>query len=373
MTAETNRLPPELIGSLIRTALQAHKRGDRAAAHALLRKLVAHAPDDARIWLALATVAATRDEQRQALEHVIAINPAHPLAQRSLARFADLEARIGMQPHTTAASPAPPIERAAAAPPYVEEQEERPIRWPLYVVLGSAVGIVLLAYVLLRLVPPAPAATPTPVLAAGLGATAPSVVSATAPSVATTSTLATQPASAPLAPTADTLPAPTAADAASAVVATIVPPEPSLPLVPTPEAVLQPGEIVTAGEWYASLLRPDYAIALDGNIGDLQPQGRFVLALMMVANNGTAAARMPENLFTLIDSAGNPYRALPSASTAYLSAYGRAQRGDFSMEDEIPAGGRNVSVPVVFDVPLDARTLTLRVGDAATGWLVTLP
>jgi hypothetical protein len=122
--------------------------------------------------------------------------------------------------------------------------------------------------------------------------------------------------------------------------------------------------------WHASLIRPEHAVLLEGSIGALQPNGRFVLALVAVGNDSAAPAHIPPDLFTLVDGQGRRYLPIPGASTVYLDTYGRGQRGDLSMEEEIPPGGGNVSVPLIFDVPPDTRDLTLHIGDAVAGWAV---
>jgi hypothetical protein len=116
------------------------------------------------------------------------------------------------------------------------------------------------------------------------------------------------------------------------------------------------------------LLRPEYAVLLDGSIAMHQPKGRFVLVLVAIGNDGRVPARIPGDLFTLVDDQGMRYLPLPTASTAYLNTYGRGQRGDLSMEENIPPGGGNVSVPLIFDVPQNARDLTLHFGVAPGGW-----
>src|SRR5215510_3607240 len=81
-------LPPEQVTALVQTALRARQNGDQRAARTLLRALATRQPNVAQIWLALATVADTRDEQRTALERAVAIEPQNQFAQRALARFA---------------------------------------------------------------------------------------------------------------------------------------------------------------------------------------------------------------------------------------------------------------------------------------------
>ncbi len=62
---------------------------------------------------------------------------------------------------------------------------------------------------------------------------------------------------------------------------------------------------------------------------------------------------------------------LAIASTIYLNTYGRGQRGDLSLEEEIPPGGGNVSVPLLFEVPSNMRSFTLHMGDEPLGWPIS--
>ena len=137
---------------------------------------------------------------------------------------------------------------------------------------------------------------------------------------------------------------------------------------PTPRQTLAPGQIIQQGQWHAILIRPEDALELDGSIGSFQPRGRFVLALVAVGNDGQVPARLPDDLFALVDSSGKRYAPLPQISTAYLNTYGRGQHGDLSMEDPIPSDGGNKSVPLIFDVPPGMRPLYLLAGDSAAGW-----
>ena len=128
--------------------------------------------------------------------------------------------------------------------------------------------------------------------------------------------------------------------------------------------------MIVRSPWHISLLRPEYGVLLDGAIGSLQPHGRFALVLVTVGNDGTAPARIPPNLFTLEDNSGHGYKPLPAASTTYLNTYGRGLRGDLSMEEDIPPGGGNVSVPLIFDVLADAGDLRLHIAGEPLGWAV---
>lgn len=397
-------LPPVSVTALLERAIRARKSGDIAAARALLRALVALQPDLARAWLVLATVAETRAEQRSALERVLALDPRNEPARRGLERMVQVEpdapAGVGNGHHAdlrtalpagddpptvgeVAAQAAAPFAvapdrlapgeqaEAARAAPALRSAESAPqrsgrdIRWPLYLVIGVSALLVLLAAILLRgsefmaVLRPAPTAA-LPTLGAAIPVVAPALDSTAAPlpqpaaGAATLPALANPPAERPTA-----LPAPTAA-----------PPTPIPSPVPTPRQTRAPGEIVQQGQWHAILIRPQDAVMLDGSIGSLQPSGRFVLALLAVGNDGQAPARLPDDLFALVDGAGNRYAPLPQISTVYLNTYGRGQHGDLSMEDPIPSDGGNKSVPLIFDVPASARPLYLLVGDSSVGWQI---
>ena len=130
------------------------------------------------------------------------------------------------------------------------------------------------------------------------------------------------------------------------------------------------GQIVEHGPWNIGLMRPTDALVLSGSIRNLQPNGRFVLALIAVSNTASSAQVLPLNLLALEDAHGARYTPVPAASTAYVSTFGAGQAGMSSMEAAIPNGGVVVSVPVIFDVPPDARGLKLVVGGADDGWQV---
>jgi hypothetical protein len=160
-------------------------------------------------------------------------------------------------------------------------------------------------------------------------------------------------------------------------VATIAPtdaPSPTATVAPsptlTPLPTLPAGTVILRDAWTLTLLRPDHAVALNGPIGSRQPNGRFVLALVAVGNGGGAAIPAPPELFALIDEQGNRYLPEPGLSTFYLETFGRGRYGDFSLDEAIPAGVGQVSVPVIFDVPINARGLTLHLGDSVAGWPV---
>jgi hypothetical protein len=384
-------LSQDKVAALLASALRARRNGNISAARALLRVLSTHQPDLPQIWLALATVAETRVEQRQALERVAALDPSNPLARRGLAhmgvvppappqeqaaaqstagavrnptpvasqavRLAPVDsslARAGRISPGVARAPAEPgVGAAPALTPHVppDEVAARAIRWPLYLVIAVSILAVLAAALLIRdSNVTSSAAVPTPALPGAT--TAPVVPTQPASSAATSS----PPAERTVTP-APTAPPPTVARPT---------PGPS----PTPRPTYAIGQIVKHGVWHAALLRPADALPLDGSIDPFQPRGRFVLALVAIGNDGPAPALVPIDLFALVDQAGTRYPPLPAISTAYLNAYGRGQRGDLSMEDPIPADGGNKSVPLIFDVPESARTLYLVVKDSDAGWPV---
>jgi len=266
--------------------------------------------------------------------------------------------------YTEAAHTAPELHTFDGAP----AQAAPDIRWPLYLVIGVSALLVLIAAIVLRgaefttALRPAPTAL-LPVLGAATQAAAPALDTTAAPEI----TPSAAPASA-----AATLP-PLAADPTAAPIVGLPQPTAVLPTelpspVPTPRQTLAPGEIVEYGQWRVILIRPEDALALDGSIGAFQPSGRFGLALLAIGNDGQAPARLPDDLFVLVDGSGKRYAPLPQLSTAYLTTYGRGQHGDLSMEDPIPSDGGNKSVPLIFDVPPTARPLYLLVGDAPMGW-----
>src|SRR5262245_27975717 len=94
MTEQVSRsdhLPPEMLASLLRTVRRRQQSGDVVGARVVLRALAAQQPDDPRIWLALATVVETRDEQQQVLARALALDPQNVLARRALERFTDTD------------------------------------------------------------------------------------------------------------------------------------------------------------------------------------------------------------------------------------------------------------------------------------------
>lgn len=395
-------LSPDAVTRLLGTAARLRQAGDVARARALLRVLAAQRPDDARVWRALADLAENQEERLTALRHLVALarpgaTPAprsaaqQPAAPPRTAAATPTAAAIGGQEHAVApemagartpsgksvsgapqaaATTGPTLQPAGAAATPALERIAAPVRHRRtrlarrYNWIGLAlVGVALIIFVVLllssnRFSSITARLTPTPPLA-GIGVTG-------APATPAPPT----PADVDQAATAVPLPTmpPT-------VASPVVVPSPGATATPaptvTPRPTLAPGTVVTRNAWTAALLRPDHAVALSGAIGVLQPRGRFVLALVAVGNGGTTAAAIPQDLFVLVDSRGNRYAPEPGASSVYLDTYGRGSHGDFSLEEAIPAGIGNVSVPIIFDVAADARGLMLLVDDSGAGWPVT--
>lgn len=373
-------LPPEMVTSLLRTAQRVRERGDLARARSLLRALAEQAPGDWQVWQALADVAESDAERMAAIEHLAAL--AAPRRPRVTERLDRPRTTQDQRPSSKdqevgAEGPLAGAERAWHAPElsaqnYKLKAEAAPPpgwfrgHWLTYAALGLLALLVLAAALLLRDRLPAQTAaqlTPTPPLATAAPAGAPAP-----PGTGVLHTPTPAPTTAP-APTAALTPAPVE----SAPPPTAAPAsDPALPTAPpaTAAPALPIGQVVDRGDWSVTVLRPEHLVPLSGSIGGLAPQGRFVLALVAVSNRGPAPAPLPSDMLALVDASGRRFDALPAASTAYLAAYGRGQRGDLSMEEAIPPGAGIVSVPLIFDVPPDAAGLALTVGGEAAGWPV---
>lgn len=344
------RLTPEGTAALLRSAQQARANNNPAKARAILRALAERRPDDLRVWMLLATVAEDRVEQARAFERMLALVPDHQVAQRGLERL-----RAAGVPEVL--PPPAPADARALVPP--EEDGLTPVT------LSADAPA------------PEPARHRPPLLLIGAGALAAATLAAlffvrpwgqpahpTQPSVVAVPAL--QPGSTVVAPPATQARSTPAAASTPAATAT-----PSPVLTPTPTPGLAIGQFVPAGIWRVSVLDRTHIRALDGSIGGrLQPEGRFVLALVTVINSGSQPARLPRELLSLSDSSGERYLPLPGASAVYLSSYGRGQFGDYSADENIPPDTGNVSIPLIFDVPEHATGLELRVSTAQDGWAV---
>jgi hypothetical protein len=399
---QRNPLSAAAVRSLLTAAARLRQQGDIQRARVILHALVAQRPDDPRVWRALADVAESEEERRAALRRVVLlvrassapppagsspsaaappatpppVTPSPPPA--AAAPSSGSPPSSAVDPHVQPAVAPPPLPPAAAAPspaasqsvpsaPVDQTPKVRPERTVLpfprrYAWIGIAItgaALLIVAGLLANVRFPATNVRPepTPPLAT-LEATGDAASAAPSPDVPPPSPIAA--AATPVALFPATV-APTGAPSTPTV---------SLPPTSTPAPTLSPGTVILRDVWTLTLLRPDHAVVLNGPIGSRQPNGRFILALVAVGNGGATAAVAPETLFTLVDQRGNRYLPEPALSTLYLETFGRGVYGDFSLGEAIPAGIGQVSVPVIFDVPLDARGLSLHLGDSVAGWPV---
>jgi len=397
MTRPSHSVAPEA-EALLRAAVRAVRSGNKPAARAILRSLTRDFPDEVRGWMGLTEVAADDEERIRALEHVVALAPENERARQALDRLRAAAAptlaagktEVGMT--TFYAASAPTVEAAAfgAAPAYqplpradtppvpVEEERHQPTGWlwPIVAIalllLAGVACLALLAPFWLSFTRPTTANLPA--------------AEATAPLQQTEAGVAILQASATIgAPVATGAPPatstaasqPLAQQTAQATSANVAATRVSTPAtnVSTPATVarsitstpLAPGALLELDSWRVSLPRQERLLLLDGAVGEAQPKGHFVLAVVSLANMSSQPRRMPADLFVLIDERGQRYHPVPTLSTSYLAAYGRGLRGDLSMEDEMPAGGGYFSVPVLFDVPRGVGVLRLSIGDGSVG------
>jgi hypothetical protein len=322
----------QMFERLLHTAERAALAGKTEAALAVLRAVTKQYPHELRGWRALAELSDDDGERRVALEQVYAISP-----QRTRPLTVEVERDDFAQ------AEALDFEEDEALD---ERQRGRVAPWVLYAL--ALVVLLAVAIPLFRLWRSGRDAeqpgTSTMVTCADCTA-----VPTTANDVLATAGLPT--VAVPLAPTLTPTPSP----------------QPTTALPPTPQPTLAPGAVVQSGAWSASLLRPDYSLFLDGALGGQQPRGRFLLVLLSLANGGGAPQPFPPEMLVLHDAQGRTYTPLPGLSTLYLTTYGRGQRGDLSLENALPAGGGLYSVPVIYDVPVDASGLQLSLGDTSGG------
>ncbi|NJO05265.1 MAG: hypothetical protein HC876_06920 [Chloroflexaceae bacterium] len=147
---------------------------------------------------------------------------------------------------------------------------------------------------------------------------------------------------------------------------------------PVPDPAAANPQIVPANTplesngWLYDFQQQQFATYFAFPVGNVQPQqGRLVVVLTFVANRSGTTQSVPSDFFVLKDAQGRVYNPIPSASTAYLNAFGRGVAADLSQEDPVPADGITRSVPIVFDVPPDATDLQFFArSNPAQGWVV---
>ncbi len=339
--ATTITFTPAIVNQLIQLGVQTAHTGNKLEARALFRALTRHCPDEPRVWLWLAGVAETYSEQRHALEQVLLLEPEHPLARQGLTR---LHSRLAAQVEQPAPPPVVPVppEPVTTADMVVTPQAPRVTypRW-LYVAVGL-LGLLLLVWFMSIDMPGnrrAVLLAPTPTLF-GQALLAPT------PSLAATAVMSE-----------------------SMCPSSPVPPSPS-PTIPPPLVPLPSGNLLEYAGWQATLLRPDYARVVEGPVAGIEPAGQFVIVLLAVSNTSDVLRPMPPDLFALIDERGQVYPPDRATSMAYLELYARGQWGDLAIDDAVPPGGL-YSIPLLFDVPSQATSLFLIMGQqTGTGWPV---
>lgn len=136
--AGENTVSDQDLQTLLRTAIETARSGNRAKAREILRRLVARDPANELAWLWLATVAASEDERRQSLRRVLAINPGNERARQALAQ---LERTAEIAP--ASARPEP---ESAIRQPVRRRQTMSP--WLFWALTLTAFALILVALVL---------------------------------------------------------------------------------------------------------------------------------------------------------------------------------------------------------------------------------
>lgn len=337
---------------MLQIAQQAISKGRLQAAQRLLQALSQEYPDEPRVWLLLAELPGPQP-----------VAPSQP--DDVSPQSDDAEEPPSPQHELSAAPVAPPPEQRATQ----AEPDDHHTAFPLLNVLAmlvivlllGAIGVIIGRNVMqtdpFALQSSAPATAnpvnpsaevPDPTAVSPSPTSLPPAPQATA----TASTTATPvPTLTPIEPTATAMP--------------VASPEPS----PTTITELPLGSILDHDGWSATLLRPDYAVVLDGSLGDLAPNGRFVLAVVAVSNNSPETRILPPTFFVLRDDQGRTYSPVPQASTIYLTLYQRGQHGDLALEEPLEPSSGMRSIPILFDVPLDASGLRLTTpSSGGAGW-----
>jgi hypothetical protein len=353
---------------LLHVGVKAARQGNNAAARSLFRALVRKRPDALRAWLGLAGIAESLEERRQAVARVLELDPQHPLARRWMDQFCAQalppatgepasSVHIPSQPPVAPREPEPSYTQPAILTPVAADVTTPTRRVPSWAFALVTVLLIIVAFWGIR-----------------------TALSSTFFAGVETPPTPTLPGQVPPLPPG----APINPDGSLTGVlpgTAIAPPDQTMvlnqpPPTRAPNAFVSPtqltmGTFIEYDDWQVSLLKPDYALTLDGAIGDREPTGRFVLALLAIGNNASTPRLIPPDLFVLVDDQGRSYRPEPGVSRMYLDLYGRGQRGELALEEAIGPDGWLRSVPLLFDVPQDATGLFLIMGrQLNAGWPV---
>lgn len=303
-----------------------------------------------------------------------AMNEAPAAVRRSESAFESTEGRS--ERAATAGMPTPILvtpPRGSATQRTVDitddDEETVPARRGISPLLIGLVGlglIVLLVFILWPfLFGNGTASQPTPGPGAGAAATN---QAATQAALAATTTVGT-PSSGGLATTPGSEVPTTTAEAT--VIPTTAPTAPA-PGVTDPAAanpaVVPPNTPLESNGWLYDFQRSTYAAPIIGNLGNFQPQGRFVVVLVFLANRTGQTQVIPTDFFVLKDAQGRVYTPRPEVSSVYVIP---GVNADLSQEQAIPANGLTTSVALIFDVAPDATDLVFFArSNPQQGWLV---
>ncbi len=137
------------IPTLLRTAIEAARSGNRVAARETLRQVIARDPGNEMAWLWLVTVADSDDERLQGLRRVLAINPRNERARQALHR---LEQQIRFAPSgAQTRRSAPPVDSERVVLLSAPRRRRGLPPWAFWTLALVAVGLLAAGLALLYL------------------------------------------------------------------------------------------------------------------------------------------------------------------------------------------------------------------------------
>ncbi|MEB2286746.1 MAG: hypothetical protein OZ934_01400 [Anaerolineae bacterium] len=163
------------ISTLLRTAIEAARSGDRGAARATLHRVIAQDPDNETAWLWLVTVADSDEERLQSLRRVLTINPRNERARQALGR---LEQQLRVTPSRTQTRRPVPLATAERGALLSAPRRRRGLPpWVFWTLALIALGLVAAGLTLLYLdmqkdsdAPPPPPTSQRPTQSAAIQA-----------------------------------------------------------------------------------------------------------------------------------------------------------------------------------------------------------
>ncbi len=156
-------------------------------------------------------------------------------------------------------------------------------------------------------------------------------------------------------------PQPATAQPAPPPPAATTPPVPAAPVdvAAANPAAVAPGTVVQAGPW-GFTFTGQKNIATGAYGGGAPTRGQYQIALLQVANNSGQPAQIPDGFFVLKDAQGRVYDFNRAASVDYLNRFGGpGVAADVGADATFPSNNALTSVPLLFDVPPDAKNLVL--------------